>query len=163
MRDTTTGLKLEQEIADRISILGYEVISHTNWKKTNRTGKYLIKNFPYSSIYDGHTGKTEFVMQDNDRKIRIECKWQEVNGSADEKFPYVYLNALFNWQEEEIIIVVEGNGYKKGAKEWIRKVVDGKLFHPENCSKVIRVMNLQEFDDWISKGLQRLTYEVPAE
>ena len=53
----------------------------------------LVRRVPYQSIY-GHRGVTEFLAVSASRglAVRIECKWQQSQGSVDEKFPYLYLN-----------------------------------------------------------------------
>jgi hypothetical protein len=48
-------------------------------------------------------------------EIGIECKWQRISGSVDEKFPYAYLNCIEAMPERDIIIVVDGGGAKQGA------------------------------------------------
>ena len=69
-------------------------------------------------------------------RIRIECKYQQSAGSVDEKLPYLFMNFTQSIPEEEAIIVIEGNGFKVGAKEWLRKKCAGTK---------VSVMSLEEF------------------
>jgi hypothetical protein len=48
--------------------------------------------------------------------------------------------------EEEAIIVIEGNGFKKGAKEWLRKKCAGTK---------VSVMSLDEFEAYVAARLPR--------
>jgi hypothetical protein len=49
-------------------------------------------------------------------------------------------------KEKEAIIVVEGNGFKKGAKEWLR----------EKCSSTkVSVMSLDEFQSHVAGGIPK--------
>ena len=59
--------------------------------RANEDPPLLLRHVPYRSIY-GTPSKTEFVLVLPDRSIRIECKWQAVSGSVDEKYPYMFLN-----------------------------------------------------------------------
>ena len=121
-------------------------------KKPEKYGvELLLTRIPYNSIYTPHEGHTEFLLV-SDRygfKIRIECKWQQSNGSVDEKLPYLYLNCIETMPENHIIIVIDGNGWKKGAVEWLKTAVATKKYTtPQNAGKLIQVLNLQEFMTW---------------
>lgn len=100
----------------------------------------LVRRVPYQSIY-GHRGLTEFLAVSASRglAIRIECKWQQSQGSVDEKFPYLYLNCIQAMPEREIILLIDGNGYKPGALAWLKQAVASQ------DAKLIHVFNLVEF------------------
>ncbi len=53
------------------------------------------------------------------RKYLIETKRQSVAGSVDEKLPYVFLNARENYPEFDFVLVLDGNGWKPGARKWV--------------------------------------------
>ena len=80
----------------------------------------LWKNVPYVSIY-GTNCRSEFVLNYNDRKIRIECKYQESSGSVDEKLPYLMMNFTREVPEDETIIIIEGDGFRPAAVSWLRE------------------------------------------
>jgi hypothetical protein len=44
------------------------------------------------------------------RRKNIECKWQQVSGSVDEKLPYLYLNCIEAMPEKN-------NYYRRGRME----------------------------------------------
>ncbi len=70
-------------------------------------------NVPFTTIYQ-HGGNTEFrlISERYNMDIRIECKWQQVAGSVDEKLPYLYLNCIEAMPEKHIIIIIDGDGWK---------------------------------------------------
>jgi DNA adenine methylase len=68
----------------------------------------------------------------------IEAKWQQANGSVDEKFPYLVMNIREQYPYAAIV-VLDGGGFKEGAKDWLRRQVDDKLVH---------VFNMMEFQRW---------------
>ncbi|WP_417022461.1 PD-(D/E)XK nuclease superfamily protein, partial [Bilophila wadsworthia] len=102
------------------------------------------------SIY-GHRGVTEFLAVSASRglAIRIECKWQQSQGSVDEKFPYLYLNCIQAMPEREIILLIDGNGYKPGALAWLKQAVASQ------DAKLIHVFNLVEFLVWANRRLRQ--------
>lgn len=112
----------------------------------------LLTNVPYETIY-GHQGKTEFKIQSKRYgEYRIECKWQQSSGSVDEKFPYLYLNCIEKMPETNIIIIIDGQGAKPGAINWLRQAAKSKLYINErNHDKNIQVMSLAEFIIWVNR------------
>lgn len=83
----------------------------------------VLKNVSYITIY-GERGKTEFVIIDNSLKVRVEAKYQVSQGSVDEKYPYMLLNGIYQYPEKEIIFIVDGGGYKHGARKWLKKYIE---------------------------------------
>lgn len=94
---------------------------------------------------------TEFLAVSASRglAIRIECKWQQSQGSVDEKFPYLYLNCIQAMPEREIILLIDGNGYKPGALAWLKQAVASQ------DAKLIHVFNLVEFLVWANRRLRQ--------
>ena len=125
------------------------------WEKNpeNYGQEILLKNVPFETIY-GHKGNTEFLLISEKYKlrIRIECKWQQSAGSVDEKLPYLYLNTIEAMPEKDIMILIDGEGFKAGAKTWLKTAVKGKLYTTENNNdKNIMVFTLADFFTWANK------------
>lgn len=125
---------------------------YSKWaKQGSLVGELLLKHVPYNTIY-GENGYMEFLLLSNRQKlkIRIECKWQGSLGSVDEKLPYLYLNLVERIPENEIIVIIEGKGMKKGAIPWLKHVIGEKRYvYQTNHAKQIRIMNWDEFHDWV--------------
>lgn len=119
---SSSGLSLEKRIQGDLQAAGYEIIASKDWNEARlyqtENPRFVILDAPYNSIY-GHRARIEFLIILGDRQILVETKRQRVPGSVDEKLPYVYLNALNNLPEREFILIVEGNGFKPGAIDWI--------------------------------------------
>lgn len=109
--------------------------------------RYVRRNAPYTSIY-GSKGRTEFLVVDGERKVRIEIKTQNSKGSVDEKLPYLYLNAIEAYPEDEIVIVIDGEGFKKGAIEWLRKKVKDNWLNVKK--KKIHVFSISSYSGWVN-------------
>lgn len=72
----------------------------------------------------------------------IECKWQQAGGSVDEKYPYLVANLLKN--QKASVIVLDGDGYRPGAKRWLE---DQALKNDK-----LRVFDLISFTQWANSG-----------
>jgi len=98
-------------------------------------------------------GKTEFLLKslDYNLDVRIECKWQQSSGSVDEKYPYVYLNAVEAMPEDHIIIVLGGSGAKKEAVEWLKQTAGAGKYGAIEKGKKIEVMSLDGFITWANR------------
>lgn len=151
----SSGNVLEQTVISTMAAKGFEVEMYRKWVKdpSRYGGELLLKNVPYSTIY-GHQGNTEFLLKSTLRnmEVRIECKWQQVAGSVDEKFPYLYLNCVDMMPEAHIIILVDGNGYKQGAIAWLKDAVENRRYQDENNNKTIQIMSLTEFIIWANRN-----------
>ena len=108
--------------------------------------KRLVRNAPYTSLYDCDA-RSEFlgVDQETGRRFRIECRFQGVSGSVDEKFPYLLRNAVECMPENEIIILLGGEGARAQAIRWF-KTEASKIVH-----KRISVMSINEFMQWVKQ------------
>lgn len=157
-----SGKILEQQVTNALVLKGFEAIDYKTWIRLSlakQRGRKLISNAPYTSIYSsiGETtgakirlSRSEFLISDDqsDTFCRVECKWQAVSGSVDEKLPYVYLNAIEAWPEKEIIILIDGQGWKQNAIGWLKASVDNRRWRQATDNRNIRVLNLGEFIQW---------------
>jgi len=147
-----TGSVLENLVVGIISTHGFEVVPFKTYEKNpaNHGDELLLRNVPYTTLY-GTRGRTEFLLRSkkHDLNVRIECKWQQVAGSVDEKLPYLYLSSIEAIPEDEIILLIDGEGFRTGAKEWIREATRNRRYiPPDKPTKNIRVMSSTEFLTW---------------
>ncbi len=147
-----TGTQLEKAVQTVLVEKGFDIEMYSKWSKNpnNYSNEILLKNVPFETIYK-HKGRTEFLLLSKkyDLKIRIECKWQQKAGSVDEKLPYLYLNTIEAMPENDIMILIDGDGFKKGAKKWLREAVKQKKYTTnKNNNKNIMVFSLTDFFTW---------------
>ncbi len=154
-KSNITGNQLEVAVKTVLTGKGFELINYRIWEKNKE--KYgeelLLENVPFTTIYK-HKGNTEFLLisKKYNLRIRIECKWQQVKGSVDEKLPYLYLNTIEAMPETSIMILIDGKGWKEGAIKWLKDSVKQKKYTTEqNKNKEILVFNLTEFFTWANK------------
>lgn len=149
------GKILENTVESTFKSKGFEIVKYRTWDKNRDKygNELLLENCPFINIYD-HAGNTEFLLKSKkyDCEIRIECKWQQSNGSVDEKFPYLYLNCIEAMPEKEIVIIIDGGGAKPGSVTWLKNAVKEKKYTSDiNNDKTIRVFTLSEFIVWANK------------
>ena len=154
----SSGSTLEGTVVGTLQSKGFQQISYREWKKS--PAKYgdelLLTNVPFTTIYN-HDGNTEFLLRSKKfgLEIRIECKWQQVPGSVDEKFPYLYLNCIEQMPEQRIIIIIDGGGAKMGSVKWLKDACRNKKYtDARSREKEIEVMNLAEFLVWANKAFR---------
>lgn len=149
---TKTGNRLEVTVKEIFTHYEFEIVKYREWEKAPLLyGEELVLlNVPYKTIY-GHKGNMEFLVKSKkyDLNTRIECKWQQVPGSVDEKFPYLYLNCIEAVDENDIIIIYGGKGQKQGAIDWLKNACAKRLYTDKN--KDIKVFDLDDFIGWSNK------------
>ncbi len=146
------GSVLENLVFSTLEPHGFELVRYPAYKKKpdGFGEELLIKNVPYTTVYGGR-GYTEFLLisKKHDLTIRIECKWQQGPGSVDEKLPYTYLSCVEAAPEDDVIILIDGPGFRPGSVEWLRRIVtERKYITEEQANKNIKVMNMGEFVAW---------------
>jgi len=151
-RTTASGNLLEQTVKTVCRQKGFKIVKYKDWSKNPK--KYgeelLLTHVPYETIYK-HPGKTEFLLKSAryGLEIRIECKWQQVAGSVDEKLPYLYLNSLEAMPEKHIVVVIDGTGWKAGAIPWLKEAAANRKYTTSaTAQKKIEVLSLTEFMTW---------------
>ena len=150
MKASITGNILEKQVLSLFLEKGFVIVDYSKWikDKTKFGQELLLKHVPFSSIYN-HRGYTEFLLISKklNKEIRIECKWQQSSGSVDEKLPYLFLNATSKMTEKEIMIIIDGGGWKEGAIPWLKEAVN-----KSEQKKRIKVFSLAEFLTWGNKA-----------
>ena len=127
-------------------------------RKANRAGKtvedviYCIfkeRGYQVERQYDighnvyGHNHRCDFYIlgvPGFNNGLIIESKWQSVNGSVDEKYPFLVANVKSVYPAP-CLIVADGGGMKDGALEWLKGQVDGV--------KLIAVFSMEELIKWV--------------
>ena len=142
-----TGRNLERQIREIILSTGYKEIKNKEFVYMNCFFENVFSNhcFIGKSIYDTNL-YVDFLLYHADKypnKLAMEIKWQQVPGSVDEKFPYIIENIKKKFPCPAIIIL-DGNGYKKGAKKWLEEQIDDKF---------LGVYSLMNFIKWANNGL----------
>jgi len=150
-----TGNVLERTVVGTITAHGFDAVMHSKYSKhpENYGSELLLKHVPYTTLYKGR-GYTEFLLlsEKYNLRTRIECKWQTQAGSVDEKLPHTYLSCIEGADEDEVIILIDGPGFRDGALNWLREAAQERRYIPEDKPrKNITVMSVTEFMVWTNK------------
>lgn len=146
-----TGKLLENSVEDYLESLDVSPVFYREWITDSvylpkNTPGLLLKNVPYTSIY-GSNSRGEFVLSVNGKPdVRIECRFQNSSGSVDEKLPFLFETALA-FEESIVILIVEGDGFRSGAKPWLKSRCNGVLY------KKVLMLNFDEFKIWVNNFL----------
>jgi hypothetical protein len=111
----------------------------------------LVRNVPYTSIY-GCSARSEFLIVSDVmmRRVRIECRMQASSGSVDEKMPYLLLNAKEAMPENEVMLLLGGDGARAKAVDWLRRQARAV------ANKQIHVLTINEFPNWAREFVKPL-------
>lgn len=148
-----SGLLLHNGVAQEFKVRGVPLLSYADnmGNEDFFARRRLIEGAPYTTIYDRKkNGDFLYVCEQGTASlsVRIQCMAQHSSGSADEKIPYLLLNAL-KMQEHHIWLVLDGDGFKDGAREWLKN--QARAAAPK---KIIEVMTLLEARARIKKLIE---------
>lgn len=141
-----TGKALEEFITHRLEESGYTFVDKKNWKTARYLDQpiYTRQLYLCQSIY-GTPVYGDFVIFHPEKYphcLILESKWQQVAGSVDEKLPFLVKNIKEKFPADAIVII-DGGGFKKGAIEWVKKEIGGRL---------LNVFSMVDFQKWVNKG-----------
>ena len=148
-----TGKNFENFVYDNLIRMGFKHVSSKDIKKAGNNfvlknslfenqlvGKWFTTQFNLTDTIYGTKWKVDFLLHDSvsQKYLVIECKWQQAPGSVDEKYPYLVAN-IKSQSPYPAIILLDGDGYKANAKDWLKTQVDAKL---------LGVFSMSEFFKW---------------
>ena len=140
-----TGRNLEHQIKEVLVSSGYNEIKDKKLFLDDLVffeKVFSIHCYIGNSIY-GTKLFTDIILYHPEKypnRLAIEIKWQQVSGSVDEKFPYIIENVKKRFPCPAIIIL-DGDGYKLGAKKWLEDQIDNKFLGVYSLSEFIKFTN----------------------
>ena len=142
-----TGRLLEEFVERFIVDRGYEKYKSKDFlgKLPNLAKKAYAKQVLVGKNTYGRDRKVDFVLYHPEiwkDGLVIECKWQGSPGSVEEKYPFLVHNIELS--EQATIIVLDGEGYTEGAKNWLKSQT--------GTSYLKHVLTLGEFQRFAAKG-----------
>jgi len=141
-----TGKNFEKFVEDRLIERGYTFIDNKKFKSSVYLNQPIYsKHYLCGKTIYGTDIHSDFVIFHPEKWkecLIIECKWQQSKGSVDEKYPYLVSNIQERYPHKTIV-VIDGEGYKKGGLEWIKSQIGNNL---------LGIMNMQQFSIWANKG-----------
>lgn len=102
--------------------------------------------------------RSEFIVKPSmSREVRVICRWLNAEGgSVIEKLPKLMEDAKKCYPQEEIIFILDGEGYDKGNSNTMtpRKYLENEA--EKAIGKTIKVWTLEQFDKWVKSGMMWL-------
>ena len=145
-RANRSGFRLESWVEDHLAECGYnEVSAKAFMEQTAGDEPCFAKQCVIGKSIYGTKRKVDFVLSHPElwpAGLVIQCKWQASSGSVDEKYPYEV--ACINHLLLPTIIVLDGGGYKPGAKAW--------LLGPAGFGHLLHVFDMGQFARFCSRG-----------
>lgn len=134
------GKVFESQILQRLISAGYQ---ERKTRSENENQPFFIYQYRsgFISIY-GQLMRVDFYVWHplkHENGLIIECKYQEVSGSADEKFPYAI--ASLRGLEIPAIIIIAGKGAKTCAVDWCVRQQDEKLMVFRDFDSFLKATN----------------------
>ena len=140
-----TGIQLEQSVDDLVQQAGYKPVPDRSLffaMRVLRQSIYTRQAETGTDIY-GKKRRVDFILYNPQKwpdSLIIQCKWQAVSGSVEEKYPFEVLSIRAN--QPPAIIVLDGGGYSEGSKRWLKgEAGQGHLRH---------VFDLGEFQRFVA-------------
>jgi len=184
------GQHYEAIIAYCVGNHGFEIANNTKEAEVFalKRQNHITKNIAYQTMsnklagkhnvaYKTRKGRTEYLITAYDvkkplpfrldvngvLKVRVECKWQMVNGTTKEKNMQAIFNLRAGKEELNAIFLVDGEAFtdedigwyeyccrSKGLGEMINEAYHEIGQNPPQ-GKVVKKMNTNDFMDWINK------------
>ena len=133
-RDTRSGQMLESAVCPALSMGGYEI------EKQKKIGKRI----------GGGTHRVDALASKEGRKILVSLKWQEVNGTAEQKVPFEVLclkKALEEGAADCAYLVLGGEGWT------LKQYYIERLREDMPIPKMLRIVSFEHFLKLARRGL----------
>lgn len=145
-RANLSGKRLEEFVADKLEELGYEFIETRLFFPAHELEQpiYTRQIETGIDIY-GKTRRVDLILYHPELWLDclvVQCKWQSSGGSVHEKYPFEVLS--IQQGEFDTIILLDGGGYHKGAKQW--------LLNQAGKNRLKHVFDMGEFSRFASQG-----------
>lgn len=110
----------------------YQFVERKHFESLKTLGRPIFTSqYSISKDIYGKDRKVDFILYRPGRwpqGLIIQCKWQGVSGSVEQKYPFEV--ECIKQDKVPAIIVLDGSGYSKGAQSWLKQQVDGRyLLH----------------------------------
>ena len=141
------GRQFENSVAGILEDAGYELVrpSQDFFVRQSGTQPIYARQCQAGETLYGKVRRCDFILCHPEKRptpLVIQCKWQALSGSVEEKYPFEVLSIRQNIYPT--IILLDGGGYSKGAEAWLKAQVDDY--------KLLHVFNMGEFQKYASKG-----------
>lgn len=141
------GKHLEDYVAGELTDAGYEAVwpPFLIWAMREMSQPVYAAQVEVGRDIYGKMRRVDYLLfhpLKHPRGLVIQCKWQSVGGTVDQKYPFEVL--CIAQGEFDTIIILDGGGYAPGAEQWLRSQA-GK-------NRLKHVFDQGEFHRFILRG-----------
>lgn len=154
MNKTSFGGKSLETVIGYLKLKHFRMTTHEEFTRKSRDllsnggDRWLVKNVPYTTLFRT-PGRREYYVHSTEWCGEIECKFQNVGGSVDEKMVYV-TETLKRTDLHNLFVVYGGEYWNSGCGaaiiEWL--ATEAELIGTEFEDKELLVGTLDQFIDW---------------
>lgn len=127
-------LESDYAFLEKLNVANLGSMRFPVYSKNVIVGKNIYDNARKSHLFVFHPEKWP-------KGLVIEVRWQGVNGTIDEKFPFIVMN--IKRSSYETVVVMGGPNLKPEVSNWVSNQIGYRL---------IEVFNPMEFQTWINEG-----------
>lgn len=146
-RANRRGSQLEDLVANELADAGYEHIwpSFLIFAMREMSQPIYARQVKVGRDIYAKVRRVDFLLfhpQRHPNGMVIQCKWQAVSGSVEEKYPFEVLS--LQQGEYDAIIVLDDGGFSSGAERWLRSQA--------GRNRLKHVFSLGEFQRFASRS-----------
>ncbi len=158
-RKTSHGGQVLEQVIGALKLRYFAIRSHDPnesdkkglFEKQSSSERWLIKNYPYTTIF-GTRGKREWFLESPEWTGQLECKFQNVGGSVDEKMVYL-VETLCRTPIDSLALVYGGRYWTEETRgraviDWLKSE---SLSVQHHYGKHLLVFDMDTFFDWVGR------------
>ena len=150
------GKVLENQVEQQLLHLGYTKLTDSEKKTFIRQNgvsyvggdKWFCTQVQFGKNIYGSRWKLDFYLYNAEtfpNGLVIECKWQQSQGSVDEKYVFTVMSLI--GLKRPVALLLAGEGARPITREWIRSIAD------KRSNDLQFFASSDEFTTWANKNL----------
>lgn len=106
-------------------------------------GKVAIEGYPFMNMYGRKSKHSILIIDDHDKKYRVEMAYQSQTGSTENKIPFKVCGLIQDKTVDESLLVLGGGCFSAPCVTWAKREA-AKSGH-------LQILNLDEFSNLFSR------------
>ena len=141
------GKNFVKEVTKSIKNNSYSVHKYSDNTDINslhkQYGKVAIEGYPFMNMYGRKSKHSILIIDDHDKKYRVEMAYQSQTGSTENKIPFKVFGLKQDKTVDESLLVLGGGCFSAPCVTWAKKEA-AKSGH-------LQILNLDEFSNLFSR------------
>lgn len=141
------GKNFVKEVTESIKNNSYSVHKYSDNTDINslhkQYGKVAIEGYPFMNMYGRKSKHSILIIDDHDKKYRVEMAYQSQTGSTENKIPFKVCGLIQDKTVDESLLVLGGGCFSAPCVTWAKREA-AKSGH-------LQILNLDEFSNLFSR------------